>query len=110
MKIQDVHNVELCNVGNEQISINVRADIENGSLTVSGQDLGSFCEEFWGDSDYEYFYIFSAEDTEKLLTAIGGNKNPAEALTERFSGTDGCQKLREFCKKEDICYKFSSYV
>ena len=110
MKIQDVHNVELCNVGNEQISINVRADIENESLTVSGQDLGSFCEEFWGDSDYEYFYHFSAEETEKLLTAIGGNENPAEALTERFSGADGCQKLREFCKKVNIHYEFCSYV
>lgn len=110
MKTRDIHNIELCNEGNEQISIHVRADIENGSLTISGQDLGSFCEEFWGDSDYEYFYNFSAEETEKLLTAIGGNENPAEALTERFSGAEGCQKLREFCEKENIHYEFISYV
>lgn len=110
MKIQDMHNVELCDEGNEQISIHVRANIEDGFLTVSGQDLGSFCEEFWGDSDYEYFYHFSVEETEKLLAAIGGNKNPAEALTERFSGVNGCQKLRELCEKENIRYEFSSYV
>ena len=110
MKILNLHNVELCNEGNEQISIHVRADIENGALTISGQDLGSFCETFWGDSDYEYFYHFSADETEKLLTAIGGSENPAEALTERFSGADGCQKLRELCREEKIRYDFSSYV
>ena len=106
----NVKNIELYRFESGQNLIHVWASIEKGLLTVSGHDLGDWSERTWGDSDYEYSYSFSKEDTEKLLSAISGKENPAEALQERFGGANGCAELCELCGKERINYEFSSYA
>ncbi len=46
--------VQLCEVRGET-SVYIDAEInDQGSLVVSGQDVGKMPEEYWGDSDYEY--------------------------------------------------------
>lgn len=108
--MKDVKNIELFRFDSERISIHVSASITDDSLCISGHDTGSPCEEFWGDSDYEYFYSLSKEETEKLYTALGGKNNAAETLKKMFGGMDGCEKLSELCRKENISYEFNSYV
>jgi hypothetical protein len=45
----------LCDERLEKVSIYVEASIEDGKLTISGQDIGPVVEEIFGDCDYEYF-------------------------------------------------------
>ena len=65
----------LCDWHGDGVEVHVRASIEDGGLTLSGQDLGPYVEEVWGDSDYEYWYHLDKESTEKLLKEIGGMYN-----------------------------------
>lgn len=108
--MNDVKNVDLCSSRKKDLWIHVWANITDGALTVSGQDLGSYVEDFWGDSDYEYWYSFTAEETAKLLDVIGGTEDPEAALVREFSGVNGCSKLVSLCDREGIEYSFYSYV
>ena len=74
--MKDVKNIDLCSSKEKDLQINVWASITDGALTVSGQDLGRYVEDSWGDSDYEYWYTFTAEETAKLLDVIGGVEDP----------------------------------
>lgn len=108
--MKDFNGIELCNDCSKRVDIHVRASLRNGELTVSGQDLGPLVEEVWGDADYEYWYSFDRQNTEKLFSAIDGTEDPEKALLKRFSGKDGCRALRSYCKKNKITYNFFSYA
>ena len=100
----------LCDSRSERVDIHVRASLSGGALHISGQDLGPFVEEFWGDLDYEYYYDLTPEDTMRLLTVIDGLDDPEKAVSDNFSGESGCSRFREVCKANDIPYRFYSYV
>ena len=107
--------INLCNYKSERVDIDVRACIEDGCLTIEGQDVGKSTKEFWGDSDYEYWYKFDKGATEKLCQLLTKRCTIIETallqvLKQKYSGIDGCKKLRNFCDKNDIDYKFSNYV
>ena len=54
-----------------ETSIFIDAEIdERGNLVISGQDVGKAPEEFWGDSDYEYWVVVPPEEKDKLLLAL----------------------------------------
>lgn len=108
--MKDFTGLELCNDCSKRVDIHVRASLRNGELTVSGQDLGPYVEEFWGDSDYEYWYSFDRQNTETLFRAIDGTDDPEKALLKRFGGKNGCMALRNFCKQNKIKYDFFSYA
>ena len=55
--------ITLCDEKNERVSVLVTAEIRDAKLTISGVDSGKTTEEFWGDSDYEYWYCFDKENT-----------------------------------------------
>ena len=40
---------------------------DQGDLTLEGHDLGLTTEEFWSDSDYEYFRTVQAADVPAVL-------------------------------------------
>ena len=103
-------DLTLCDWHGDRVEVHVRADLKDGELTLSGQDLGPYVEEIWGDSDYEYWYHLDKENTEKLLEAIGGIDDPKAALLREFRGEGGCRALQEFCNENGIKYGFSSYV
>ena len=70
--------VRLCAVRGET-SVYIDAEIDDqGSLVVSGQDIGKEPEEYWGDSDYEYWVVVNRKHMDKLR----------RALTEREFGDD----------------------
>ena len=108
--MKDFSGLILCNYRSERVDIHVTADLSHGSLTFSGQDLGPFVREVWGDSDYEYWYSFSAEETAKLASVIDGETNLESALLREFSGKDGCRMLRKVCAEHGIQYRFTSYA
>ncbi len=108
--MKNFNGLVLCNYRSDRVEVHVRASIEASALTVEGQDLGAAVEQFWGDSDYEYWYSFDAENTAKLLSVIRGEQDPESALLREFSGESGCRALREVCRKNGIQYRFDSYV
>ena len=103
--------VVLCDENTEKLSIHVTAMLAEEKLTISGVDCGQTPEEFWGDDDYEYWYYFDENNTALLFQKIGAQKpNPLIAVKERFSGIDGCRRLREYCETASIEYRFDSWV
>lgn len=107
--MKDVTDIVLEEYRSTNLDVHVRASIVDGCLHVSGQDLGPFVEEHWGDLDYEYYYDFSEEETERLLRLIDGLDDPAAALVRHFSNS-GTLKLSQFCDENGIKYRFFSYV
>lgn len=101
----------LCNEKHQQMSIYVTAEILEDKLKIKGQDIGKPCEDFLGDSDYEYFYSFDERNTEKLLNALYNESefNKLDLISRHFQGIDCCKKLREFSEKNGIEYSFYSY-
>ena len=108
--MKDFTGLVLCNYRSERVDVHVTASVVGGKLTFSCQDLGPFVEETFGDSDYEYWYTFDQENTEKLFSVIHGEENPEGALLRDFSGESGCRKMREVCEENGIEYGFYSYV
>ena len=108
--MKDFSGLVLCDWHSERVEVHVRAAIKNGELIISGDDLGPYVEEVWGDSDYEYWYHFDRKNTEKLLEVIHGVEDPETALLHSFSGEGGCRAMREICKEYEIQYRFDSYV
>ncbi len=103
--------VVLCDVKTEKVSVHVVAEFDGAKLTISGQDCGTYPEEFWGDDDYEYWYYFDEQNTSRLLQKICEHtSNPLIALKDNFNGLDGCQKLREYCDSLGIEYHFDSWI
>jgi len=112
--IKDLDSFPLCDdKKGSRLWVNVSARISNGCLLISGHDLGVSVSEFFGDSDYEYWYSFDVKNTKCLFTKLS-EQNPKldfkELLLDNFSGLDGCSNLRNFCEKFGIKYKFSSYA
>ena len=107
--MKDFRDLVLCDWHGARVDVHVSARLENGELTFEGQDLGSYVEDAWGDSDYEYWYCFDKENTAKLLSVIRGEQEPEAALLREFSGEGGCRALRALCERNGIRYRFDSY-
>ncbi len=107
--MKDFTGLVLCDYCSERVDIHVWADLSEGKLTVSGQDVGPAAEEFWSDLDYEYWYSFDEEETAKLLKAIHGEEDPEEAFLREFNGESACRTLRAFCDENGIRYRFDSF-
>ena len=54
------------NDGVEFTSINANFT-EDGTLKISGQDMGPFVEKFWGDDDYEYWLFIPKESVNTFI-------------------------------------------
>ena len=102
--------IDLWKAENEKGSYSVTAYIKNGCLRINGQDLYPNKENIFGASEYEYIYGFDNLNTERLFNLIADNGLSNEAaLLSKFSGEDGCAKLREFCEANEIKYTFYSH-
>lgn len=108
--MKEFTNLVLCDYKDEHIWINVRASLQDGSLEISGHDLGETVMKYWGDEDYEYWYRLDEKGTKKLLWLIHGTWNPSEMLVKEFGGPDGCRRFRELCDKNGLRYDFYSYI
>ena len=86
--------------GSTSIHIDVRIT-EEGDLLFSGQDIGEIPEQFFGDSDYEYWLTVPASEKDRLLLAL---------LEKHYAG-DACviSTLRELMESKGIPYNFHSH-
>lgn len=71
---------------------------ENGDLFLEGQDLGPDVLEWFGDSDYEYFYTIKQEWKDTVLLHL---------LAEKFTLSDTPQM---WLKRKNIPYDFSNWI
>ena len=100
----------LCDEHMPGLWVHVSAEVRDGCLRVSGQDLGSRVEEIMGRDEYEYFMDLDMKNTDRLFALLSTDKkDPKETFIQNFSGLDGCRLLREFCEKNKIKYKFSTF-
>jgi len=73
-----------------------------GDLIFSGQDVGDAPEEFWGDSDYEYWLHISAADKDRVLLAL---------IQKIYSGNSQLvSEFKDFLTSKGIPSKFGSYI
>ena len=69
-----------------------------GNLVLEGFDIGDSVEEFWGDSDYEYWLTLSQEWKDTVLLLL---------IKERFKLSSDFQTWLE---SNEVPYKFESWV
>jgi len=75
---------------------------DTGEVLMSGQDVGKAPEEYWGDSDYEYWLYVSQENKDLLLLSL---------IKKVFGGSsEAFSKFREFLIEYKIPYQFDSWV
>ncbi|MBQ1325177.1 MAG: hypothetical protein IIY52_04090 [Solobacterium sp.] len=108
--MKEFRDLTLCSFSSERVDVIVKVDLIDGKLQLSCLDCGPAVEAFFGDGDYEYWYSFSEEETEKLFRMLDGLDHPEEALLERFSGEAGTRELTAFCKEHGIEYRFFSWA
>ena len=100
----------LCNEETSRVKVNVWAEISEGCLTISGHDLGEAVMDVFGDIDYEYYYEFDQQNTERLFNLLNSEgQSVNEVLTQNFGGMDGCRIMREFCEANNIKYSFFAF-
>jgi len=86
-----------------ETSIFIDAEInDKGSVVLSGQDLGKAPEEFWGDSDYEYWIVVEQQHKDHLLLSL---------IKDKFGGSaQAFSNFQDYLTKEGIPYDFDSWV
>jgi hypothetical protein len=56
---------------NERVTSRLQAGFNGaGDLVLEGYDVGSFVEEVWGDSDYEYWLTVHSEEIPRLVEEL----------------------------------------
>ena len=98
----------LCNEDTYRVKVNVRAELLAECLKITGQDFGETSEDVFGENEYEYFYDFDRENTDRLLGLLASEGDVKEMLVKKFEGIDGCCTLRAFCDDYSIKYSFFS--
>lgn len=108
--IPDMSNIELYRHETDALWVNVWAEIKDGRLIVSGQDLGGVVEGWFGSDEFEYQCTFDESNTRKLLSVLSENgSDPISVLKERFSGSKGFWELKDFCNEANIPYEYFSW-
>ena len=114
INIEDENNlfVKLWSTTNSWGSCSITAEIEDGSLKITGQDSSLGLRNLGIDiEEYRYNYSFDFNNTKKLISLITANgKSIKDVLLSRFGSKDGDEQLREFCGANGVEYKFSSRI
>jgi len=99
--------IVLCDEATPFVKVKVWVEMKDGCLRILGQDLGKGAGFVPDEDEYEYFYDFDRENTERLFTLLTAACGDVRSvLLKRFGGMDGCRKLREFCEERGIGYRF----
>ena len=74
-----------------------------GDLILSDFHYGSDVEDFWGNDEYEFYFIIDKNDVPKFLL---------ESLTKGFYSEEKftLHILKDMCDKKGIKYTTTSYV
>ena len=75
----------------------------NGDLVLSSFHYGSDVEDFWGNDEYEYYFIIDKENLPKFfLNCLNKGFNSNEKFT--------LKSLKEMCNKLNIEYRTDTWV
>ena len=108
--IPDMSSIVLYSHETEALWVNVWAEIKDGRLIVSGQDLGGPVEKWFGSSEFEYECRFDESNSRILLSILSENgSDPIAVLKERFSGPRGFWELKDLCNETNIPYEYFSW-
>lgn len=75
---------------------------EKGDVLVSAQDVGKDPQEWWGDSDYEFWVTVHAQHKDRLLLAL-----IEKLYGGRFHAVD---EFRDFVKSRGIPFEWGSWI
>lgn len=94
--------------GHRSLAASLAAD---GTLTITGQDLGDGVEQFFGpgNREYEWVWTIRAQHLPQLATALGADDDLLAALAARFTG-DRAADLQPFLDEHGISYEAWSRV
>lgn len=82
-------------------SVYVRLEAD-GTVVVDAQDMGPTVEEFWGDSDYEFWVRVAPADASRLAY---------ELIRKHYAGRErAVDEIRELCSKAGIKADSGSWV
>ena len=103
---ENTHLVDGHRRNSRRISSEVNAA---GDLVISVVDHGPLVEEFWGDSDYEFWYRVPAERVGVLARRLRATPEMlVEEIKEKWRG-EQFYELEQILKSPDIEAKFASY-
>jgi len=106
-RLTQVAGVVLCHFGSDDLTIHRQAEIQDGSLTVWGQDTGPLAEKRYGTPNVHYWLVFDEKATTRLgaLLTVSLTPTPAEilgALREGFGSANGVDELMRFCRSRKV--------
>jgi len=78
--------------------------LSSGELQLEGQDFCELAEELYGDEEYEYYYLFDLQNTNKLKSILGAN-DLIDSLVEFYKDEKSSEKLFKLCDDNEIKYK-----
>jgi len=80
----------------------VRASVDDAQFKIDTQDMGPTTEEFWGDSDYEFWTTVPREAWGDLLMALA-----REFLADSPGATD---QLHDICQKHGVEHSWDHWI
>jgi hypothetical protein len=94
-------SVRICECDGVTASTTDAKIMPDGSLQLSGYDIGKAAEQFIGHDDYEYDVIVKSEDKDALLLAL---------LADRFRGDSlACTHFKQYLDAKSIQYDFDTW-
>lgn len=96
--VQKVRIFESTGATRSAVDFELKAD---GTLELTGHDVGEAAERSFGRDDYEYWVTVETSDKDKLLLAL---------LAERFAGdAQASTHLMKYLESKGVRYKFDSW-
>ena len=89
---------------NPRVSRSIRVEIKDGLVTFEQQDIGSLCDEMFGDSDYER--VISDLPAEQLRSAMGikTDRELISVLKRDYNTSDAFDRFSEFVYDNHLKY------
>ena len=74
----------------------IYAQIEDGKLTITEQDMGEFEKEYSRDGEVESFVFFDVANTNRLMRSLHASDDYSliESLKKKFKKHGSCMKAR----------------
>jgi len=97
----------LCHFESDKLTIHRQGEIQDGRLTVWGQDAGPLAEKRYGAPSVHYWLVFDEKATTRLGALITVSLAPTppkilKALREGFGSVSGVDELMRFCRSRKV--------
>ena len=91
----------------------IYAQVENGKLTITEQDMGEFEKEYSRDGEVESFVFFDVSNTNRLMRSlhVADEYGLVTALKKKFKkhGSSMKRKICDYCDEHGVKYQTQVY-